>query len=263
MFSRVALKQDAKSFLRKFYWPAFFVCLLTTLLTGGGSSGANSNEYQDQESRFGETTVVDDIADYVPFETDNQVVRFATRRFNSPLLFLTGGALILTSLLIAILLITVGFAVEVGQSRFFLKAFDGEVYVRNLFSTFNSQEYLPIVKTQFLKNVYIFLWTLLLIIPGIIKSYEYRFVPYILAENPLLSSEAVLARSKEITDGHKMEIFVLDLSFIGWYLLGGLAFGIGGFFVDPYAEATNARLYEELTGRGYPEEVEEEEEWDF
>src|SRR5699024_7626307 len=120
-----------------------------------------------------------------------------------------------------------------------------------LFSTFNSDEYMPIVKTQFMKNVYIFLWTLLFIIPGIIKSYEYRFVPYILAENPHLPTGEVLAISKDLTDGRKMEIFILDLSFIGWDILGLFFFGIGTFFVDPYVETTNARLYEVLSGRDY------------
>ena len=253
MFSREHLKHEAKQFLRKYYWAAFIVCLITTLLTGGGSSSSNSNEHHNNGMYYEENRVIDDVTEQLPFDTNNQAIRMVTRRFRSPLFFLTGGAWILTVILLAVLLVTVGYTVEVGQSRFFLRAFDGDVHVGTLFSAFNSKEYWPIVKTQFITRVYIFLWTLLLVIPGIIKSYEYRFVPYILAENPDLPSDMVLARSKDLTDGHKMEIFVLDLSFLGWDILGILFFGIGGFFVDPYSEATNAKLYERLSGRDYME----------
>lgn len=83
--------------------------------------------------------------------------------------------------------------------------------------------YLNIVKTQFLRSLFTVLWTLLLIVPGIVKSYEYRMIPYILAENPSISSKRAFELSKKMTDGEKMNIFVLDLSFIGWSLLGLLA----------------------------------------
>lgn len=88
-----------------------------------------------------------------------------------------------------------------------------------------------------------FLWYLLLIIPGIVKSYAYRMVPYILADNPNIGYERAVELSMKMTDGHKFNIWVLDLSFIGWYLLGILALFIGILFVMPYVNATNAELY--------------------
>jgi uncharacterized membrane protein len=100
-----------------------------------------------------------------------------------------------------------------------------------------------IIKTMLLSKIFIFLWSLLLIIPGIIKSYAYRMVPYILADNPNIGAEKAIELSNEMTRGHKFDMFVLDLSFIGWYLLGTLALGIGVFLVMPYDNATNAELY--------------------
>lgn len=93
------------------------------------------------------------------------------------------------------------------------------------------------------KSVLIILWTLLLIIPGIIKSYAYRMVPYILADNPEISHKRAIEISNAMTYGQKFDIFVLDLSFIGWYILGALALGIGVLFVNPYVNATEAELY--------------------
>jgi len=103
-----------------------------------------------------------------------------------------------------------------------------------------------IIFTMFKKSILIFLWSLLLVIPGIIKSYEYRMIPYLLAENPNMNPDRAFEISKIMTDGEKFEIFVLDLSFIGWYILGALFFGIGGFFVNPYVDTTNAELYDIL-----------------
>jgi uncharacterized membrane protein len=87
------------------------------------------------------------------------------------------------------------------------------------------------------------LWFLLLIIPGIVKYYAYRMVPYILADNPEINYKRALELSTRMTKGEKFDIFVLDLSFIGWYLLGTLAFVVGILFVMPYQNATEAELY--------------------
>ena len=96
-------------------------------------------------------------------------------------------------------------------------------------------------------KVKIFLWGLLFVIPGIVKSYEYRMVPYILAENPNLQMSEVFALSREMTMNQKMNIFVLDLSFIGWSLLSVCTCGLLAiFYVNPYVQATNAELFLEL-----------------
>lgn len=101
---------------------------------------------------------------------------------------------------------------------------------------------------MFLLDLYLFLWFLLFIIPGIIKSYEYKFVPYILAEDPEISLSEAIRISSKLTDGEKGDMLILDLSFIGWHLLGGLLFGIGSIFVNPYQRATFVKLFEHLRG---------------
>ena len=111
-----------------------------------------------------------------------------------------------------------------------------------LFSAFK-QGYMNIAKILVIRDIKIFLWSLLFVIPGVIKSYQYRMLPYILAENPDITTQDAFDRSKQLTDGQKLDIFVLDLSFIGWYFLGSILFGIGLYFVYPYFKSTNALLY--------------------
>lgn len=102
--------------------------------------------------------------------------------------------------------------------------------------------------TLFLTGLYTFLWSLLFIIPGIVKSYAYSMVPYILAENPDMSANEVITRSKEMTMGHKGDLFVMDLSFIGWLLLTSVTFGIAGVYVYPYMSLAKVNAYHALKG---------------
>lgn len=109
--------------------------------------------------------------------------------------------------------------------------------------------YLNGVGTMFVTNLFVFLWSLLLIIPGIIKSFEYVMVPYLLADNPSLPGSRAREISRMLTNGEKWNIFVLELSFLGWCLLGLLCFAVGIFFVVPYFNATLAELYIYLRDR--------------
>lgn len=105
------------------------------------------------------------------------------------------------------------------------------------------------VKICFLRSLYIGLWSLLFVIPGVVKSYEYRMVPYLLVENPHMSSREIFAKSREMMDGNKWDTFVLDLSFLGWIFLSGITCGILYiFWVAPYIYATDAALYRKLSG---------------
>ena len=109
------------------------------------------------------------------------------------------------------------------------------------------QHYWHTFKTIFLKNLFLCLWSLLLIVPGIIKSYSYRMVPYILAENPDMPASDIITKSREMMNGHKWRTFLLDLSFIGWVIVGVLTLGLGlAFWTVPYMHSTEAALYEEL-----------------
>ena len=94
--------------------------------------------------------------------------------------------------------------------------------------------------------VFIGLWMLLFIIPGIIMSYAYMMTPYIIAENPNVSAKAAMKKSMQMMKGHKWELFVLQLSFIGWGVLTVLTFGILAIYVIPYMEASVANFYQSL-----------------
>ena len=95
--------------------------------------------------------------------------------------------------------------------------------------------------------ILICLWTLLLIIPGIIKCFSYAMVPFILAENPDMPANEIITRSREMMDGNKWQAFLLDLSFIGWILFGLVTLGLGFlFWTAPYMYSTRAALYLKL-----------------
>lgn len=245
MWTRKGIKDYAKDFLRKHYWKAFLVCLIATLLSGGGGGGTSA-DYDDLNLYSNQPDIVEEFDEGVQFDSMTNNVR--KRIVKSPLYYIAGGSLLIIVIVSTILLITVGYAIEVGKSRFFLDGFEENVRIKKVFSTFNTEEYFFIVKTQLLRTVYNFLWILLFIIPGIVKAYEYRMVPYILSEKPDLSSNEVITKSKEITYGHKMDMFVLDLSFIGWHIAGVILLGLGGLLFNPYFEATYARLYNILSG---------------
>ncbi len=103
-------------------------------------------------------------------------------------------------------------------------------------------------KVTFLNGLFVFLWSLLLVIPGIVKSFGYSQAMYILAENPDMGACEALKRSEEMMRGHKMELFVLSLSFLGWMLLGTLTLGLLYIWLVPYMNATMANFYNSIKG---------------
>lgn len=101
--------------------------------------------------------------------------------------------------------------------------------------------------TLFLTDLFTLLWCFLFLIPGIVKAYSYRMVPFILKDRPELSATEVITESRRMMNGHKWNTFLLDLSFIGWLILTVLTLGIVGiFWTGPYMDNTNAALYLEL-----------------
>ena len=99
--------------------------------------------------------------------------------------------------------------------------------------------------TGLLYTIFLALWTLIPIV-GIVKSYSYAMTFFIMKDNPEMSGTEAITASRKMMDGHKLDLFVLDLSFIGWILLCGLTFGLLSFYVVPYMEATRAAFYENL-----------------
>ena len=135
---------------------------------------------------------------------------------------------------------------EVGCKKYYLRNLNEPAQVGNIGYAFDNN-YKNIIKTMFFRDLFTVLWTLLFIIPGIVKSYEYQMIPYLLADNPQMTKEQAFEESKRMMQGQKWKAFVLDLSFIGWNILSALTLGILGiFYVQPYMDATHAALYEAL-----------------
>ena len=116
-------------------------------------------------------------------------------------------------------------------------------------------DYLKSIKVIGLMSIYVFLWSLLLLIPGIIKAYSYCFAPFISMDNENLTAEECIQLSMKMTQGYKMKLFLLDLSFIGWYFLSIITLGIGLLWVIPYHEAAHIMIYEDI--KAQPQVVEE------
>lgn len=166
-----------------------------------------------------------------------------------------GGA---SSFLLMLLGILVLEPICVGGARFFLdnaKKPEEQTSLNRLTMAFRDRNYMNIVLNLLWSDIMITLWSLLLVIPGIIKSYEYRMVPYLLAEYPEMRRKDVFQKSKEMMYGQKWKAFLLDWSFFFWDYLSILTFGLAGiFFVYPYEHAVNAELYLELKRQEYRNE---------
>ncbi len=109
-----------------------------------------------------------------------------------------------------------------------------------------SGNYGRVLTTILLEGIYILLWTLCFIIPGIIKSFSYAMTPYILRDYPGLSNNAAIELSMEMMQGNKFRLFLLALSFLGWGILALLTCGIGIFWLYPYAYTSVAGFYEDV-----------------
>lgn len=215
MWTREELKSRAKLTLGSTYWKSFLVSLVLVFAGGSDRGGVNLGG-------MGRFTFDDNRIELI--------------------------GIILFLILIAIALGMafrwfLGYPLEVGSRKYFVAQALGDVNLNYLGAAFRRDGYLNVVMTMFYRGVLLLLWTLLFIIPGIVKGYAYRMVPYILADNPRIGARRAIELSEQMTWGHKQEMFLLDLSFIGWYLLGAMACGIGVMFVRPYEDATNAELY--------------------
>ena len=229
MWQREQIKWEAKQKLRRFYWMAFAICL-TYMMIGGGARGIRFNLNVNREHI---RPVVDQIFAN-PERTFALIIPF--------LIMMVGGFFVfLISLAVRIFVRNV---LEVGQ---FASRYE-TLFVEY---THGSKELGNVVLTLFFRDLKLFLWRLLLIVPGIVKYYEYKMVPYILCECPTMPRQRVFELSRLMTDGEKMKLFVLDLSFIGWYLLASIPCGLGIPFLCPYIAATKAELYTALREKAF------------
>lgn len=219
MWTRLELKMRAKEAFRRNYWTCVIVAFVMCFITSAASNSANGSSEESLMSSGG------------------GIEAFA-------LMISTLAITVVVLICAAVLKILVGNILIVGGSRFFVANQIELAKPSELAFGFKCGSFGNIVLVMFLRDLFIFLWSLLLIIPGIIKHYEYLMVPYILAENPQMSQKEVFEISKRMMMGQKMDAFILDCSFIGWRLLEGITFGIVGvFYVEPYYQATLAELY--------------------
>jgi uncharacterized membrane protein len=230
MWTRRELKERGKFAFHATYWRSVLVALIAWIIAGGWSTATATGNFGD---------------DYGDSFAHGMSSEFGYQYYGG---FQIAATIIGVSIFFVILAIALDICVlnplEVGTKRFFVINLNRPAELNELGSGF-SKNYTNTVKIMFKYNLYIFLWSLLFVIPGIVKSYEYRMVPYLLAENPNVSEEEAFGRSKQMMDGQKWRVFVLDLSFIGWRLLGAITFGIVDiFWTQPYQEMTNAALYE-------------------
>ena len=142
-------------------------------------------------------------------------------------------------------------ALSLGYANIFLGlTYNDRPQVSDLFAYL--KDFWPAFKLTFLMGLYTFLWSLLLYIPGIIKAISYSQAIFIMAEDPTIGANEAITRSRELMDGHKMEYFLLQLSFLGWIILGWFTLGILYIWLVPYMQAANANFYRSLTGKFIP-----------
>lgn len=285
MWKRKELKDKAKKVVYKNYWTAIVVCFLIALFTGEfgtstvgiwqseDSMDPNFVIHQVEEKKVSKEQEID------PFfternikqtlnETQIKIIEAIEANLNSatksqkyifkiwdgitsfnnnyPML---GILLYIGAVLSFAFTIFVADPLIVGGKRYFLKAREGSnTKVGIIGEIFQKEHWLNVVIIMFLRNVYNALWYLT-IIGGVIKTYEYRMIPYIIAENPTIKRKEAFMLSKKMMKGNKWKTFVLDMSFFGWNLLSVLTFGLLSIlYVNPYNAATNAELYIELKG---------------
>ena len=211
------LRLKARESLKGNYWyavmVAFVAAIFGALMINGGSYSVNIEERATE--LFGNLPTI--VKTYL-------IIAASTAGAINFVAFILGGV------------------VQLGYAQYLLKQQDREVNsVKDLFSQFDrfSQGFLQ----AFLRGLYTFLWTLLFIIPGIVKSFAYAMTPFLMAEDPNLTAKEAIKLSQERMMGHKGELFCLGLSFIGWSLLAALTGGIGNIFLNPYMNAAYAAFY--------------------
>ena len=266
MWTRKELKQQAKAALQQNYWKTVLVTFLAVILgigssfsfSGAGTAGKDSvvdisAEYTDNQNVLN--------ADENAVRTDRGMITGIMETLNSAAEEMSDAQIVAFGVMMAVIFVIVYFFVTaliyarvallnnpfyIGVCRFMLKNVNDKAEVKEIAYGFD-HSYKNVVKTMFHSDLRVFAWALLFIVPGIYKRYQYRMVPYILAERPDMNYREVLQLSSDIMYGEKWHAFVLDFSFILWHILGLITCGIIEIlFVSPYVYLTHAALYRRL-----------------
>lgn len=270
MWNRKEIKAAGKAAFKANYWRCVLVALIIAAIgcvIGGvsgitSSTGALVGSLGSMDNGMSISVDGDDLSitgadGSTILEADSDSLDFNTSTASAN--EVVGAMAILTAIAAPLLLVGVAITIlvlnpfTVSYSRFFLQnsrktkaePFDGADL--NELGYGYTHRFGRNVLTMFLRDLFTCLWTLLFIIPGLVKSYSYRMVPYILSDNEEMTATEAITKSREIMNGNKWRSFVLDLSFIGWILLSCITLGIVGiFYVNPYISATEAELYEAI-----------------
>ena len=160
---------------------------------------------------------------------------------------------IIIALVMGVIYFILGSFVGVGYAKFNLNLVDKkETAFETLFEYFSYWRTTAVMRL--LRGLYVFLWSLLFIIPGIVAGFSYAMTDYIMAENPELTASEAIEQSKTMMMGNRWRLFCLQFSFIGWDILATLAFGIGHLWLTPYKQAAYAAFYREVSGTEYHED---------
>lgn len=246
MWTRIGLKTRSKEVFRGNYWKAVLAGLLLSLAIGsyGGSGGGALSGF------------FNGIVNYEAISNGNaRSFEFHAGPGSIPGdmfgMWLVAAGIIFTVVLVIVVIAIVADVflmnpLEVGIRRFYYTNLHQKAELREIMYGFD-HSYKNVVKVMFFRDLYTILWSLLFVIPGIVKSYEYRMIPYLLAEYPDMPMEDAFNISRNMMYGNKWKAFVLDLSFILWVILSSVTFGLVGFFyVDPYMAQTSAALYDAI-----------------
>ena len=234
-------RQNARDALRGKWTIAVLVGLVATLLGGAGSGGPEVK------------LTIDGSGAHASFEFAGQTIFSTGGGLNSDIgAFLVGSAIYITiaAIAMAVVYFVLGSIISVGYARFNLDLVDGgNPSFETLFGYFSYWKTTAVARL--LQSLYVLLWSLLFIIPGIMASYSYAMTEFILAEHPELTAGEAIAQSKVMMAGNRWRLFCLHFSFIGWDILCTLTMGIGHLWLRPYRQAADAVFYREITGSGY------------
>lgn len=248
MWTRAELKANAKARLSRHHWYAVLVLLVGLLL--GVSEGVSSSFSFEMDEETFQMYFGDLLSNLSP-------------EAYASIMSVLSTVLLGLSLFSILYTILVSYPASIGVKRYFLSAREVKTPFSEMFSGFR-MNYINAVLVSFMQTLFIFLWFLLFVIPGVIKAYSYRMVPYLLAENPNMDYRRALQLSSAMMDGHKLESFVLDLSFIGWAILSAFTAGIlGVLYVNPYMASTNVELYVAIRSEAFAKQLTGPEELPF
>lgn len=269
MWTRRELKEKAKAALGRNYWKIMLVAALAAVFSGGAgyASGTSSSvssdvagvvakgtaatilEAGEEQDDFFAVVIPEELPADETAKTEHAGFDYGTQRtdyFVTVAVALIVIFVIFASVVVALVMLLYN-PFYVGMQRFMLKSVDDRAQMKEVAYGFD-HSYRNVVKTMFHRDLQVFLWAILLIIPGIYKKYQYRMVSYILAEHPDMDYREVLQMSKNMMEGEKWNALVLDLSFIPWHLLGMITCGmVELFYVSPYYYLTDAALYRRIS----------------